>query len=168
MAGTEPCLLTYLPEGHSLSTGWHGSAVAGRCLGGARTPCRVAGDHWLCPSPPCVTAGPQGDMLSPGPEFSWTQLWYKHKLYFHSMLGDLSPSVLSAGGTVRGTVRGTSHGTHPTAQPLEQPSAQPCSARRASLVPSPQARDVPQCTKGSHSIRPLAVAVMCHPVPWCR
>lgn len=57
-----------------------------------------------------------------------------------------------------------SHATaHGTAQ--AQPMAQPCSARRASLVPGPQARDVPQRRKGSHSIHPSAVAVMCHLCP---
>lgn len=51
---------------------------------------------------------------------------------------------------------------------VAQPTAQPCSARRVSLAPSAQARDAAQRRKGSHSICPLAVAVMCHLVPRCR
>lgn len=56
----------------------------------------------------------------------------------------------------------------PLVQLMAKPVAQACSACRASLVPSPQARDVPQRRKGSHSMCPLAVAVMCHLVPWCK
>lgn len=101
---------------------------------------RVAGDHWLPPSPPCVTAGPRGDMLS------------------------LDQALNSAGhsrGTNASCISSPCWGTPVRLSQAwaAQPTAQPRSARRAPPVPSPMLGMSPCCGKGSRSIHPFAAAV---------
>lgn len=107
---------------------------------------RVAGVHWLSLSPPFVTTGPQGDVLSP--DQALNSAGHSHGTIAHCIFSPCwgTPVRLSR-------VRAA------------QPTAQPCSARRAPPVPSPMPGTCPRCRKGSRSIRPFAAAVMCHLVP---
>lgn len=63
------------------------------------------------PTPPCVTAGPQGTCSAQALNSAGHSCGNKHRLYFQSMRGDSSPSGLGAGGRVHGTMHGIVHGT---------------------------------------------------------
>lgn len=120
-AGTEPCLLTYLPKGHNLSVGWH--CLAG--LGGAMVEhAPLAG--WLgttgCAHPLLVSLlGPKGTCSDQALNSAGHGCGTNTGCIFSPCWG--IPARLS---------------WVQVAQSMAQPPAQPCSARRASLLPSPR------------------------------